>query len=522
MEKKMRKAIVLIALILLSAGSTARAQDSKSPPSIITFKSAVELITLEEAEAGTVTSRLSWVTDGMTEDYALDLQLYRLGRWESRLPQDMPPLPARGAYDVVIEHPLNFGPPMARLVIVAATDGRIVDERVLVIPFDVDDDAEPPQIETLRVSGAPDALSRGATVLPVTWAVSHRAPGTNLVFEQLMPGAMAVSAELPRPNRWIPSSGEGLVAVSPLPGGGEVLLRLRVIDVVAGVTLDELTVTLGAPAVATPTPTFAAPPQATVFPVTVSYFTGSAAQLVVGQPFTLRWSVDHAVSVRLVQRNWAGAPVNEQFAVNLPAVGEYTYTVPAPQIYNELTTTVAFELVPRDRNGFEVPDAAPWVRVGMACPFAFFFGDVPDSCPETAQPVTYLAAQQNFENGRLVWLNEPVPSIYALYRDGTWQRFVDEWAEGAPIPDLGESPPAGRVAPQRGFGFLWTTNEAARSALGWGLELEVGYMADTQFVAQASTAKQARDFYLTLADGSVLFLDSQHYANLTGVWTAIR
>ena len=57
-----------------------------------------------------------------------------------------------------------------------------------------------------------NALSQGAARVTVAWEVSDRLPASNLVFEQVFADESVASVELPRSNRWIPSTGE-----DPLP-----------------------------------------------------------------------------------------------------------------------------------------------------------------------------------------------------------------------------------------------------------------------------------------------------------------
>jgi hypothetical protein len=91
---------------------------------------------------------------------------------------------------------------------------------------------------------------------------------------------------------------------------------------------------------------------------------------------------------------------------------------------------------------------------------------------------------QRFEGGALLWLREfasDVLSDGAIFviapglggQELAWQRFLDPWREGQPtgVVDL---PPAGRYAPQRGFGSLWAGNAQVRAQLGWALAPEQG------------------------------------------------
>lgn len=120
-------------------------------------------------------------------------------------------------------------------------------------------------------------------------------------------------------------------------------------------------------------------------------------------------------------------------------------------------------------------------------------------------------ATQPFEGGTMLWLREfagdapGFPVIYVLTpaADGVglvWQRFDDEWREGEPTGVTG-TPPAGRFAPERGFGFLWTHNADLRATLGWALAPE---RADTggyrRFQCGFLLYRTAEDRYFVIAD----------------------
>ena len=92
---------------------------------------------------------------------------------------------------------------------------------------------------------------------------------------------------------------------------------------------------------------------------------------------------------------------------------------------------------------------------------------------------------------------EDVSHIWVLYHNGTWQEFVDQWVEGSPVPSRG-SPPPGKVAPVRGFGYIWGTYNHVAEGLGWALEEEKGFCARVQefeqgFLFASVTVPYCRD-----------------------------
>lgn len=101
-------------------------------------------------------------------------------------------------------------------------------------------------------------------------------------------------------------------------------------------------------------------------------------------------------------------------------------------------------------------------------------------------PIAITSAVQDFETGRMVWASQlgevPQRVIYAVYNNGTYQRFDDTWNEGIdPVAAPGsEGAPPGRSAPIRGFGKVWASNQAVRNALQWALSGEAGAPAQIQ------------------------------------------
>jgi hypothetical protein len=88
------------------------------------------------------------------------------------------------------------------------------------------------------------------------------------------------------------------------------------------------------------------------------------------------------------------------------------------------------------------------------------------------------SAYQPFQNGLMIWVSslgaQPQTAIYALYNNGTYQRFSDTFQEGVDPASGGASPPAGLLEPVRGFGKVWREQASARDALGWATSGESG------------------------------------------------
>jgi hypothetical protein len=82
-------------------------------------------------------------------------------------------------------------------------------------------------------------------------------------------------------------------------------------------------------------------------------------------------------------------------------------------------------------------------------------------------------AVQRFERGMMFWRGDQ-RMIYVLANDGTWRKVADVWIEGMPDYACPDEPPAGRVKPKRGFGYVWCNSPDIKSLVGWGIEEEYG------------------------------------------------
>lgn len=94
-------------------------------------------------------------------------------------------------------------------------------------------------------------------------------------------------------------------------------------------------------------------------------------------------------------------------------------------------------------------------------------------CPLTAaMPID--SASQPFDGGTMLWASMPTRSIYVLYNNGTYQRYDDTWVEKVDPDSTGETAPAGKFAPIRGFGKVWHNNPPVKNGLGWATATEAG------------------------------------------------
>jgi hypothetical protein len=100
-------------------------------------------------------------------------------------------------------------------------------------------------------------------------------------------------------------------------------------------------------------------------------------------------------------------------------------------------------------------------------------------CPLAPAASSVGDAYQPFQNGFMVWVSslgaQPQSAIYAIYNNGTYQRFNDTWTEGVDPASGGASPPSpGLLEPVRGFGKVWRENPTVSGTLGWATSGESG------------------------------------------------
>jgi hypothetical protein len=167
--------------------------------------------------------------------------------------------------------------------------------------------------------------------------------------------------------------------------------------------------------------------------------------------------------------------------------------------------------------------------IHLRCPYTYFFEPAPTgwaSCPYRPPGFSW-AAEQAFENGRMIWLQEipgestrsgaaEGPLIYVLYEDGRfpqWQRFEDTWVTGQPESASSIAPPTGLYQPIRGFGKLWRNNMEVRERLGWALEQERGF--DGAYQIAWEPTYESDGAYLRAADGRAIAL------SVLGIWNFI-
>jgi hypothetical protein len=147
--------------------------------------------------------------------------------------------------------------------------------------------------------------------------------------------------------------------------------------------------------------------------------------------------------------------------------------------------------------------ASTGVTVKLRCPAPWFFSPAPDVC--ASDPVFSSAAEQHFEHGAMIWIEEQ-DTIFVLYDNDyeiapghQWEQFIDTWDEDQPEHDPALTPPDGLYQPVRGFGLVWRQQPYVRDRLGWAVDKEIGFNT----VEQWTTLYKYNSGYFRALDGNI-------------------
>lgn len=522
--------VLFLAISQLVVGAQQPAPpDTTLPPAIVSFSADLSAVTMTALEKREAKTNLSWVVVNLPPDDKIVLQIYQRNEWGDVFPDE--PLTGNEEREIIVEPPLNFGPPTYRLAVVNA-DGDMVEERVLTIPYDMEQMAD--LVPSVISFGTGDTeLDAGAVAsrearLPVFWNIQDRLPNSNVVFEQQMEDGTFIPVELARPFLWLPSDGEGVIApVLPQQLEDPVRLRMRVMDVVSGETYatSELVLPLvgaavtAVPMVNTRVPSIPVtpPPGQTIgcttspldvpfigYPgdgcnvyadagasVQINSFTMTNQEVVeavrMAHPrsdlLSFTWNVSGAdkVLVEIYDRNLlrSGLPVTPYMMVDdMPAIGGNNFFVSG---MTEGARIILWAYLPGSGQ-------TPYRRVAYAiwdvpflltmasqnCEIPKFNQPDPQGCPQLTAVTTMPAAYQPFERGFMLWRGD-IGMIFVFSKDGYYYIFPSEQYSGLPDNPITDTPPDGRSLPTSGFGKVWGSSANIRDLVGWALGGEQSY-----------------------------------------------
>ncbi len=268
-------------------------------------------------------------------------------------------------------------------------------------------------------------------------------------------------------------------------------------------------------AAATPPPSLT---PTTTGPAVIHSFTGELSDHPNGvdKMVTFHWQTSGANTVRINDYVYGYSRFVPGW--NVAASGTMTITLDATlnrNLYYELIAYTPSDYGTVQQQGVLIP----W-----PCALTYFFTQ-PDylaACP-VDEAVFSAAAEQFFEQGRMIWLEAPqhplftnLPTILVIYDSSEypqqpWQSYFDHWTPDHPVDDPTIIPPEGLYQPMHGFGEVWRNNPEVRERLGWAITPELSYAAALQSVPY----EPENAVFLSLSDGLVLWLGRASYDGST-------
>jgi hypothetical protein len=255
-----------------------------------------------------------------------------------------------------------------------------------------------------------------------------------------------------------------------------------------------------------PSPTEEPPPTEVVTEeLSIVFFDVEIEDIPTGKRLTFAWQTTGAAEVTI----WSGTKHRFPDAWEGPPNGSLVKELTFTYYRNPSMTLVAY-----DAGGDSV---SKWVVVEWPCEYDYFFPADIARCPSGEADATW-AAEQPFEHGRMIWLEEVGSGalarvIFVLYEDGQFALYEDTWTEGLPESDPSIVPPAGLYQPIRGFGKVWRETTGVWDKLGWATAPEQGF--DTMFQAQIAESIGATAFLRAL-DGKIVRVSGWDVG--TGSW----
>ncbi|MBK8136536.1 MAG: hypothetical protein IPK52_11970 [Chloroflexi bacterium] len=232
----------------------------------------------------------------------------------------------------------------------------------------------------------------------------------------------------------------------------------------------------------------------------IEFFRASPATANPGGSFDLFWSSRNVPQAVIYRLDAAG---QRTLVYNVEPFGRQTITLSARE-----RVQVEYELIIGEGAG----EVSQRLVIPLACPIAWFFSPVPDSCPISDADPTAIV-EQAFERGRMIYVASE-GRIYVLYNDGrtpAWASYQDVYRPGVD-PERDENfdrALAGTtfVQPVGRLGFLWRGLDNVRNRLGNGTAPELSFEGFFQEAPTRDTANAGRnDLYITSSEGTVIQL----------------
>lgn len=267
------------------------------------------------------------------------------------------------------------------------------------------------------------------------------------------------------------------------------------------------------PADASPTAPEPTPPPPTDAPqdLAILSFSADVEEIPTGKRVTLTWQTTGAIEATI----WAGTSRRFPQAWQVEPNGTLTVELTHTNFRDPDMMLVAY-----DAQENQVSES---VIIEWACEYDYFFETELAACPRY-EPSQTWAAEQPFENGRMIWLEEIEGAdftaqglILVLYEDGAYEQYEDTWAEGDPEDDPEIVPPEGLLQPIRGFGKLWRENDDLRERLGWATAPEQGF--DTVWQQQIRESIPSVAYVRTL-EGQVVRIEGWGWQT-GGSWSPV-
>jgi hypothetical protein len=260
------------------------------------------------------------------------------------------------------------------------------------------------------------------------------------------------------------------------------------------------------PPTATPSPTStSAPPGPKVLGFSVS-----PAEAWAGETVTLSWKARGDRATICPSARYILFTSDDCWAV--PVSGSAEFTIPlAAASFPRVDFTLTVETTA------PAATATGQASVGLKCALTWFFTDEPQAVICPLQPVHTYAAAQRFQQGTMIWLEEP-GRYYILqdapsYEDAERNKLdlINDPLEITGDTSSQFEAPEGLYAPVSGFGLVWRGDVAQspgfHEQLGWGLDQEFGYDAILQCDnAAPSGGRSWQTCYLRGPGGEVIML----------------